>query len=130
MAPGSRAPGSWYGRGRHVGRRTPADGDLELARRHLTECAFIADAVGDPLALVAALRLVARCDHSAGLSRHAATVLGAADAAAERVETARRRALPEVGDLRAELEHELQAHELTSGLAEGRKIPIKQLLPP
>ena len=111
-----------------IGRADVADGDLEPARRHLTECAFIADAVGDPLALVAALRLVARCDHSAGLSRHAATVLGAADAAAERVDTARRRALPEVGPLRAELEHELQAHELTSALAEGRKIPIKQLL--
>src|SRR5439155_1077766 len=44
-----------------IGRADVADGDLEPARRHLTECAFIADAVGDPLALVAALRLVARC---------------------------------------------------------------------
>jgi hypothetical protein len=60
--------------------------------------------------------------------RHAATVLGAADAAAERVDMARRRPLPEDNDLRVELEHELQAAELSSALAEGRQIPIKQLL--
>jgi predicted ATPase/DNA-binding CsgD family transcriptional regulator len=111
-----------------LGRAAVAEGEYEPARRHLTECAFIADAVGDPLALGSALRLVARCDHSAGLSRHAATVLGAADAAAERVDISRRRALPEDNDLRMELEHELQAAELTSALAEGRQIPIKQLL--
>jgi len=111
-----------------LGRAAVADGDLEPARRHLAECALIADAVGDPLALAAAQRLVARCDHSAGLSRHAATVLGAADAAAERVDMARRRALPEDDDLRVALEHELQGHELTSALADGRELPIEQLL--
>jgi hypothetical protein len=49
-----------------IGRAAVAEGDHEPAKRRLTECALIADAVGDPLALVAALRLVARCDHSAG----------------------------------------------------------------
>ncbi len=111
-----------------IGRAAAADGDHELALRHLTECAFIADAVGDPLALVSALRFIARWDHSAGRLRHAATVLGAADAAAERVDVARRRALPEDDGLRVELEHELQAAGLTSALAEGRQMPIKELL--
>ena len=111
-----------------LGRAAAADGDYGRARRHLTECALVADAVGDPLALAAALRIVARCDRSAGRSRQAATVLGAADAAAERVDLARRRALPEDGDLRSELEHELQAAGLTSALAAGRQMPIKELL--
>jgi predicted ATPase/DNA-binding CsgD family transcriptional regulator len=110
-----------------LGRAAVADGDYEPARRHLTECAFVADAVGDPLALTAALRLIARCDYSAGLSRHAAIVLGAADGAVERVDIARRRALPKDDDLRAQLENELQTAGLNAAIAEGRQVPIKQL---
>ena len=78
--------------------------------------------------LASALRIVARCDHSAGRSRQAATVLGAADAAAERIDLARRRALPEDDDLRADLERELQAAGLTSALAAGRQMPVQELL--
>ena len=111
-----------------LGRAAVAEGAYEPARRNLSECALVAEAVGDRVMLVTALRLVARCDHESGLPRRAAMVLGAADAAAEHVEEARRKTLPEDGNLRVALEHELQPAGLTAALAEGRHIRIKGLL--
>lgn len=111
-----------------IGRAALAGGEDELARRHLSECALVADAVGDPFLLVEALRLIARCDHSAGRPRRAAKVLGAADVVAERIDPARRQALPSDTDLRAALEHDLQTAGLTVALAEGRQKAINASL--
>jgi hypothetical protein len=46
----------------------------------------------------------------------------------EQVNIARRGALPEDDELRSELENELQTDGMIAAIAEGRQVPIKQLL--
>ena len=102
-------------------------GQQEVARRHLTECVEIAVHAMSGVDLASALRLLAELDRDAGVPWRAARLLGAAEAAAERLDPDRRRALLSDAGLRTHLEHELGAEAFETALDEGRRTPGHEL---
>lgn len=111
-----------------LGVAAAAAGEQEAAQLHLRACVQTLHSVGPTLALAAALRLLAGFHRSAGDARHAAVLLGAADAVVEQLESASHDSLPPDGRLRAGLEQDLGSGELIARLAEGRRTPVGELL--
>jgi predicted ATPase/DNA-binding CsgD family transcriptional regulator len=111
-----------------LGQAAVRDSNHEAAREQLTECILIADSTGDPLEMAAGLRLLAESCHATGDSRYAALLLGAAEEAAERLEPARREALPADHELRVTLRDELGIDAFGSVRAEGRRTSVARLL--
>jgi hypothetical protein len=107
-----------------LGVAVAAAGDQEAAARHLRDSLSALHSVGPTTALAAALRLLAGFSRGTGDARHAALLLGAADAVVEQLESETHDGLPPDGPLRAGLEQDLGPGELKARLAEGRRTPV------
>jgi hypothetical protein len=111
-----------------LGVAVAAEGDLEAARHHLHECLLAVRSVDHATSTAAALRLLAKFDQGAGNAWRAATLLGAADAIADRLDPATRETVPPNRDLRAALERDLGPQDLAAALDEGRRTPIEEII--
>lgn len=105
-----------------------AAGDDPAARDHLVAGVSMADRVNDPRSIAAGLRFLAGTEVRAAQTVRAARLLGAADAAADRLDAARRNGLPGDDELREQLRQRIANGELQSALDEGYRTPPAELV--
>jgi predicted ATPase/DNA-binding CsgD family transcriptional regulator len=113
-----------------LGEEALASDDRESARRRLSECVPLAVEVGHDVGLASALRMLAGLEATEGAPRRAAVLLGAADAAAARVDPTRRDGLAPDGELRAMLRRTLGQAGLSEAMAEGSRTSADALVGP
>lgn len=102
--------------------------DHESARDDITESIAIADTAGDTLGVADGLRLLAESRNASGDPEFAAALLGAADSAAERLDAARRYALPGDRELRSTLRDKLGPDLFASAFAAGQQTSLARLI--
>ncbi|MDQ4504597.1 LuxR C-terminal-related transcriptional regulator [Sinomonas sp. ASV322] len=111
-----------------LGQTAALRGDSSAAVGLLIESAGIAATTTDAYELTTALALLATCALTRKGPRAAAVLLGAAEAAAVRLDDARRDAIPELDEARAALKGTLDREEWEAALAEGARSAIPALL--
>ncbi|WP_415853220.1 ATP-binding protein [Sinomonas sp. G460-2] len=111
-----------------LGQTAALRGDSSAAVGLLTESAGMAATTTDAYELTTALALLATSALTRKGPRAAAVLLGAAEAAAVRLDDARRDAIPELDEARAALPGTLNREEWEAALAEGARSPIPALL--
>lgn len=104
------------------------EGDDTSAHTHLMACVTLADRVKDPREAAAALRLLSDLAERAGHIVQAARLLGAADAAADRLDPARRDGLPADHELLERIRDRIGSADLEAALREGFAAAPAQLL--
>lgn len=102
--------------------------DHEAAHELLAESITMADIAGDTLGMTDGLRLLAESCHATGDSGYAVALLGAADAAAEHLDPARRDALPDAHELRVTLLDELGLDAFAAAFTVGQRTRPARLL--
>ncbi len=110
-----------------LGTAALATGDEAAAGEHLRACLVLADRVVDARQTAAASLLLAGIEASAGRDVVAARLIGAGTAAAERLDEARRGALPDTTELRARLVERLGADAMAAAESEGHGSPAGEL---
>lgn len=111
-----------------LGQTAVLRGDSSAAVGLLIESAGIAAATTDAYGLTTALALLATSELARKGPRAAAVLLGAAEAAAVRLDDARRDAIPELDEARAALSGTLDRQEWEAALTEGARSPVPALL--
>ncbi len=111
-----------------LGQTAALRGDSSAAVELLIESAGIAATTTDAYELTTALALLATSALTRKGPRAAAMLLGAAEAAAVRLDHARRDAIPELDEARAALSGTLDRKEWEAALTEGARSPIPTLL--